>query len=400
MSRPSPSFLAPAFLSLALLTAACGQDTPAEPGIGGPPAFGIAGGEAQVGFTGLRLPDSVAVRVVDPDGRGVKQVPVRFSAMNGVVSPGTVWTDAQGYARAAWVLGAVGTQRASASITGRPAVQFTATAQPVDPPVAGEMLRAFDVEITNARLFLQDGKPRNPALATWYDAKLALVNRESLFGDILRNRQWIADSVRSVDGRMLHVIAVYAVDTIRPAAMRAVREMVASLPHLEAITATPFPHDHLWIWDGFQVGSWGGGGELHLEDEGTYTARRSAEVNPNPYISVVPHEAGHSYMPHESLTQFLELYAYNVSRTGSVDPTQWPWKRDWVPGAPKEGVHILLDVYQLMGRDAMSRAYRTVSTMRPLSGVPLPAAAKQAFIDAAPAAVRDQVAAKLANLTT
>ncbi|HEY0995599.1 MAG TPA: Ig-like domain-containing protein [Gemmatimonadaceae bacterium] len=389
------------FLALSLAAAAgCAKDTPAEPGVGGPPAFGIAGGEAQAGFAGIRLPDSIAVRVVDPNGRGVNHVPVRFTATNGVVSPGTTWTDAQGYARAAWVLGAVGAQRASASIAGMPAVPFTATAQPVEPPAAAEMLRALDGEIRNARLFLQDGAPRNPSLATWYDAKTALVTRASLFGDILRGRQWIADSVRSVDGRMLHVVAVYAIDTIHPAAMRAMQEVIASLPHLEAITATPYPHDHLWIWDGFQVGSWGGGGELHLEDEGTYLARRANDASPNPYISVVPHEAAHSYIPHESLTQFLELYAYNVSRIGSTDPTRWAWTRKWVPGAPTEGVHILLDVYQLMGRDAMARAYRAMATMRPLSGVPLSAAAKQAFIDAAPAAVRDQVAAKLANLTT
>ena len=94
-------------------------------------------------------------------------------------------------------------------------------------------------------------------------------------------------------------------------------------------------------------------------------------------------------------------YGYNVLRTGSTDVGAWTFTRDYVSGREaNEGVHALLDVYRLIGRDAMASAYRAVLPLRPPYGQPLSAAARQAFVDAAPAAVKAQVAAKLAKVLT
>ncbi len=42
------------------------------------------------------------------------------------------------------------------------------------------------------------------------------------------------------------------------------------------------------------------------------------------------HELAHAFMGHESLNQFLEMYAYNIIRTGSADVSAWTWTRSYV----------------------------------------------------------------------
>jgi len=53
----------------------------------------------------------------------------------------------------------------------------------------------------------------------------------------------------------------------------------------------------------------------------------------------------------------------------------------------------------LIGRDAMSGAYRTLYSMKPPYGQPLSSDCKQVFVDQAPAAVKTQVASIVANIT-
>ena len=51
----------------------------------------------------------------------------------------------------------------------------------------------------------------------------------------------------------------------------------------------------------------------------------------------------------------------------------------------------LVEIYRLIGRDAMTRAYGAISQLNTAAGEPLSLAGKQAFIDHAPPHVRAQV---------
>jgi hypothetical protein len=59
----------------------------------------------------------------------------------------------------------------------------------------------------------------------------------------------------------------------------------------------------------------------------------------------------------------------------------------------------LLDVYQLIGYDGMSRAYTAVVPLRPLYGEPLSIAARQVFVDHAPESAKARVADLIARIT-
>jgi len=152
------------------------------------------------------------------------------------------------------------------------------------------------------------------------------------------------------------------------------------------------------IWYGLIMGNLGGGGTIQTEDRGTYEAR--TDDDRLPFDAILGHELSHTYIGHESLTQFLELYLYNLLSTGSPSVPSWVFVRGYQPwNDTNTGVHALLDVYQLLGRDAMAAAYGEIYPLRPPYGVPLSAEARQAFIDQAPAAVKQQVAGKMAMVT-
>jgi hypothetical protein len=107
----------------------------------------------------------------------------------------------------------------------------------------------------------------------------------------------------------------------------------------------------------------------------------------------------HSYIGHEGVNQFLELFVYNMIHTGSANLQSWTWTRDYVPSNPSNsGVHALLDVYQLIGRDAMSRAYKAVRVLNPPYGQPLSQQCQQAFVDQAPGSLKAQVADKMSKI--
>ena len=111
-------------------------------------------------------------------------------------------------------------------------------------------------------------------------------------------------------------------------------------------------------------------------------------------------ELAHSYVSNESLTQFLEMYAFNAVLTGSTDLRVWIFTRDYVPlsGENRDSA-ALLDGYALLGHEPMSRAYKAVPPLRPPYGEPLSAAARQVFVDQAPETMKAQVAEKVARIT-
>ncbi len=123
--------LAPA---LALSTLQCGSGDLVLPGDGEPSEIEIIQGDEQIGGAGLPLEDSIVVRVLDDDGRGISGLPVAFllgeGTAGGAVSPDTVVTDGRGESATRWVLGGTaGAQTLDATVVGRDlSVRFTASA--------------------------------------------------------------------------------------------------------------------------------------------------------------------------------------------------------------------------------------------------------------------------------
>lgn len=354
----------------------------------------IATGNGQAGIASLALGDPIVVRVTDRHGNGVEAVTVRMGTGDGAFSPEWITTDASGTATTTWTLGATeGTQRATAHVDGLAPVALTATAAVVPAPVLA-MLQRLDTEIASAIAALVEMRPRNPGLVAHIDAKLAMLRDPGLRGAILRDRRWVTGSVRSTSAQDLALVAVFPLEAMRGEAQESLGEIARAMTYLEHFMGMPFPTGDVRVWQGFVMGNSGGGGTLWMEDRATYEARTPATRLP--YGAILVHEVSHSYIGHESLTQFLELLQYNMARTGTPFLADWTFTRGWTPNADANtGVHALLDVYQLIGYDAMSFAYRAVWSMHPPYGQPLSAQAKQAFVDRAPDALEAQVAAKM-----
>jgi hypothetical protein len=163
---------------------------------------------------------------------------------------------------------------------------------------------------------------------------------------------------------------------------------------LEEFLDTTWPLTFLHDWYGFRMGHLGGGGRVYMEDRGTYAARGGGVSYP-PHDVGLAHELAHTYIGHEWLTQFLHLYVHNVVETDSEDISQWVFfnQQDYVAFSAENTLwKALLDIYQLIGPDAMGRAYRELHLMGVPYGSELSPEARQTFIDQAPTDVKDQVA--------
>lgn len=279
---------------------------------------------------------------------------------------------------------------------GTPGADSTALAAAAD-----AMLQALPAQIAAARAENEALIPANPQHAALLQAKIAMLDEPDLADAIARDARWAGVVAPSMGGRTVVIVAVFPRDSMRTGAQGAVATLEDALPVLEAFfdRATFDATDAvLRVWYGFQLGNNSGGGVINSEDRGTYEAR--TPTSRLPFDAILGHELAHVWIPHESLTQFLELYAYNVARTGARDVAAWTFTRGYAPFDPgNTGVHALLDVYQLIGWDAMATAYRAVRVLAPAYGVPLGDAAKQPFVDAAPAAQQSQVAALMDRIT-
>lgn len=356
----------------------------------------VASRDPHPGVAGYRLPDSVVVRVVDAQGRGIARALVHFSvtAGGGTISPAVGDTDPEGYARAVWILGAGGEQTAAARVEGPSPVELHARIVPVS-ATALPVLGALGGHIESSIARLVESLPLNPHAASYIEAKLAMLRTPGLGGDIVAGGRYEEGSAVSRSGASVPITAVFPLEGMRAEAAGSIRYAGSAIPVLEGFLDKSFPTPAIRIWHGFVIGNSGGGGTLSMEDRGTYEARTPATRLP--YDAIIVHELSHSYVANESLTQFLELYGYNLLQTGSADPGAWSFTRGWVPGrAENENVHALLDVYRLIGPAAMAAAYRAVLPLRPAYGQPLSEAARQVFVDAAPAAAKAEVAAKVA----
>jgi len=264
-------------------------------------------------------------------------------------------------------------------------------------PTLTAMLQDLSTYISAALAENQELLPRNPQSSLQLQAKIVMLQNPALAADIINNRRWGEGGVTSMNGQMIPIVSVFPLETMRSEATQAVRTLEPVLSLLEVFFDASFPTPSVRVWYGFKVGNSGGGGAIYAEDRTTYEGRTGPTRLP--YDAILGHELGHSYIGNETLTQFLELYTYNVLRTGSRDPSVWVFVRDWTPGLPaNKDVAAVLDVYQLIGHDLMARAFRAIQPLRPGYGSPLSPAVIQAFLAQVPLAQQPQVAEKLARI--
>lgn len=274
------------------------------------------------------------------------------------------------------------------------------TPTPTPPPVAGSvaptvatMLDALPAYVASALAENQALLPGNPQLASYIQAKITMLQDPSLSATIREERRWAGSTSSRVP-----IACVFPLESMRGEAGLAVSTLEPVLPLLEEFFAQPFRTPAIQVWYGFKIGNTGGGGAIFTEDRTTYEARTGPSRLP--YDAILSHELGHSYIGNESLNQFLELYTYNVLRTGSRDPSAWTFVRGWVPGsAANRDVAAVLDVYRLVGYDAMARGYRAIQPLNPPYGSPLSPAVVQAFVGQVSAEHRAQVTDKLGRVT-
>ncbi len=258
-------------------------------------------------------------------------------------------------------------------------------------PVLEQMLSTLPTHIEASLRSNEQAQAGSPGTAApQREAKIAVLRRPTIANEIISGRFFDARTAPSADGGVM-LAAVFLQDGMRSEVSTALEQLATALPILEGFMGRPFPHEAVRIWYGFAIGSRGGGGNMFAEDCTTYTSRTGAMRVP--CDAILYHELAHSYILHEGLTQFIELYVTNVIGTGSPDPSRWTYVRTdvGVPPASTASSAALVEIYSLIGRDAMTRAYGAISQLNTAAGEPLSLAGKQAFIDHAPPHVRAQV---------
>jgi hypothetical protein len=244
--------------------------------------------------------------------------------------------------------------------------------------------------------------PLNPRHEAAFAAKIALLERPTLASEVIDGRFFAEDSVQSMDGRTVSIVSVYPLAVLADEARAATRSLATSIPILERVMTVPIPSASLQVWQGFTLGARGGPGTISIMDRATSEGLEPHPGQPYvlPYSAMLTHELAHSFFRNEGLAQFLELYTWNLLETQSTDIADWTFTRAHVPHQESNAqIHALLDIYMLIGHDAMLRAIAAVYPLRPTYGEPLSPEARQAFIDVAPAHLRETVAAKIATIT-
>jgi hypothetical protein len=258
------------------------------------------------------------------------------------------------------------------------------------------MLNLLSAEITGALHDMQADLPRNPSLSSQIQAKILMLQSPSLKNDIINGQFWYTQVATSLNGRSIPVSAVFAQSGMRADASQAVQHIVTALPVLDGFMSIPVPYSFIDIWYGFVIGNSAGNAVIDVEDQATYVGRMTGTMVP--YEAILYHELSHTYIAHEGLNQFLEVYVYNIVHTNSTDVHAWVYTRGSYTAlqGSNVGVQALMDIYQMIGPDAMTRAYQALYALQPPYGQLLSDQCKQVFIDQASDALKSQVAAKVA----
>lgn len=405
MARETARLTAAAFLLTAALPACDGGSDTTGPGPD--PTISLTSPFDRV----VAVPDSdrsITVTAVDEAGMAVPGVALTFTAPPGhgtVTGVGSVpaTTNAAGAATVVWALAGPGEYRLDVQVVNddTPGPENSLTIPAVirsHGSAVDEMLRPLDHQIELSIKQLRQLSGLNPGVQDVIGDRIEVLEQPNLASAIVDEERFRARAVPSRDGRSLPVIAVFPAEPMRAGADRATAVVGDALAAIEAFFRLPYRAERIRIWYGFGIGSRGGAGMLSLEDRATYEARASGRV---PWEAIVHHEVGHGFLGHESATQFLELLSYNHAGTGSTSLDDWVFTRDYSgPRDDNTGVHALLDIYGLIGYDRMADAYRAIYELRPPYGQTLCEACRQAFVDAAPPELKEQVAAKVEHVGT
>ena len=279
--------------------------------------------------------------------------------------------------------------------------QFDLTVIAPDPDDRQQRIDAMYAElagrIEDAIAYNESLLPGSPLLYDVILALLELLHTPTLEEEIRAENRVEAAAVVSIDGRRLPIVSMFPRADSRENAIRANGYVQLALPLLEAFLQTPFTHDSISLWYGFYIGNRGGSGAVFTEDQATYETRRGPVVlGYLPFEAIIQHEIVLSYFGNEHLTQLIELYIYNRIHTNSLDVDSWIFTRDYVPFLESNAyTHGLLDIYQLIGHDAMARAFQALYLLKPPYGQPLSEEGKQAVVNEAPVAQQGQVRAIL-----
>ena len=263
--------------------------------------------------------------------------------------------------------------------------------------IIDSMYSQLPAQITRAISIAEQGLPRNPRNKKFFEELLELLRSPTL-EDVIRNGNYVeATVVESVDGRRLPIVSMFPRAAAREDAIRANGYVQLGLPLLEEFLQIRFPYSSIRDWYGFYIGNSGGSGTIWSSDQSKYEERRGPVVlGYLPFEAIIYHEVSHSYFGNESLTTFLELYLYNRIYTNSLAVESWVFTSGYEPFLNWNAhIHGLLDIYQLIGHDAMARAYQALYPLRPPYGIPLSEAGKQVIVNEAPPELQDQVRAIL-----
>ena len=121
--------LACAPFALAVIVAACGDETSAPGSADGQPVLRLVRGNAQISGAGEDLASPIVVGVSDARGRPVAGVSLEWTASgDGRVSPDRLVSDDSGLVRASWTLGTESGRYSATATAGSRVVTFAATA--------------------------------------------------------------------------------------------------------------------------------------------------------------------------------------------------------------------------------------------------------------------------------
>ncbi len=244
----------------------------------------------------------------------------------------------------------------------------------------------------------KESLPKNPHLQSEYKTQIAILQDPDLYNKIVKGNFFVVDSYSSSNGAKILIVATYTAESMRDEANYALQIVKMSMPVLEAFMSVPYPSSNYYIWYGFDLGNSGGTGLMYMEDQKVYESRWKPPMVP--YVPIICHELSHTYIGHEGLNQFLEIYTSNLIAGHTASFSDWIYLRDYKTWqGTKTGYAAVLDIYQLIGLDTIQKAYREIYKIKPPYGQNLSAQCKQVFIDQSPSNLKSQVSAIVANIT-
>ena len=113
-------------------------------------------------------------------------------------------------------------------------------------PALTSMLEGLSAYISQALQTNQDLLPRNPQSTSQLQAKIAMLQNPSLGADIINGRRWAEGQATSMNGRVIPIVTVFPVESMRNEATEAVHPRHV-MPMLEA-SSTHRSRARIRVW--------------------------------------------------------------------------------------------------------------------------------------------------------